>query len=144
MNNTYAEFLLQLIEQLFAEDEIKGLASRTCYICNTLNHPMITSVIPSPYSWTEHNAQYITMLLNSIDSLLNKEHKAQMQFARETYNNYMPTKPTTLTMILEKRYPNTTPLGRRVEWLQDLAKYHKARGTSRTCHEIRGWLKVAK
>lgn len=140
MNNTYAEFLLQLIEQLFAEDEIRGSTSKTCYICNTLNNPMITSVIPSPRSWVEYNAQYITMLLNSIDRLLNKEHKAQMNYAIERNNHYMPSKPTTLTMILGDRYPNTTPLGRRVEWLQALAKYHKARGTSRTCREIRNWL----
>lgn len=144
MNNTYAEFLLQLIEQLFAEDEIRGSTSTHCYLCNTLDNPMITDVIPSPISWREHNAQYIKMLQNSINRLLHKEHKERMQYARERNNYHMPTMPTTLTMILGERYPDTTPLGRRVEWLEDLAKYHKARGTTRTCREIRNWLKVAK
>jgi len=138
MNNTYADFLLQLIEQLFAEDEIRQ--GNLCYLCNTLNSPMITSVIPSPNRWKECNAEYIKMLRASIQRLLDKEYKAQIKEARESTSNYWPSKILTLKNILGRRYPDTTNLGRRVEWLQDLAKYHKARGTSRTHREFRNWL----
>jgi len=131
MHNTYADFLQHLIEQLFAEDEEYGLQSRGCYLCNTLNNPQVTSVIPSPYSWKQYNRIYINRLKESIRRKINS-------FNRKKYNAWGATCGygrggfITLTCPLEQQYPNTTSLGCRVEWLGDLIKYHKKRGTDRS------------
>jgi len=136
MNNTYADFLKQLIEQLFAEDEQRGLRSAYCYLCNTLNMPHVTSVIPSPESWMKYNRVYIECLKRSIRRKIKAFNKKARQDweanSSEFLDSYPPVPISTLTWPLDQQYPNTTALGKRVEWLEDLAKYHKKRGTDRS------------
>lgn len=139
MHNTYADFLKQLIEQLFAEDEQRGLRSAYCYLCVTLNMPHVTSVIPSPESWVKYNRIYIERLKRSIRRKI-KAFNKKVQQDWETNNSEFldswdscsPVPTSTLTLPLDQQYPNTTSLGKRVEWLEDLAKYHKKRGTDRS------------
>lgn len=140
MHNTYADFLQHLIEQLFAEDEQRGLRSSHCFLCNTLNMPHVTSVIPSPESWMKYNQIYIERLKRSIRRKIKDFNKKEKQAweARGNYDRegnidrYPPLHVSTLTWPLDQQYPNTTALGKRVEWLEDLAKYHKKRGTDRS------------
>ena len=144
MNNTYAEFLLDVAAQLIEEDRIKEAQGACCYICTTLNNPYPSDIIPSLSAWKERNAIYIDMLMTAINDKLDRYHRENMRLYKELYPGAVPNRISTLTFVLSTKYPDTSPLQRRVLWLQDLAKYHKVRGTSRTFRETRSWLKVVK
>lgn len=144
MNNTYAEFLLDVAAQLIEEDRIKEAQGACCYICTTLNNPYPSDIIPSLSAWKERNAIYIDMLMTAINDKLDRYHRENMRLYKELYPGAVPNRISTLTFVLSTKYPDTSPLQRKVLWLQDLAAYHKARGTSRTFRETRSWLKVVK
>lgn len=132
-NASYADFLQQLIEIL--QFEQKYTENNICYICNTLKY----ALIENRAEWQESNKEYIKRLQNAISRKMRDATKERAKEYKERSID-VPMEYTTLTYILDDG--ESTQLERRVKWLKSLIKYHKSRGTSKTFHETRNWLKT--
>lgn len=131
-NASYADFLQQLIEILQFEQKY---TSPGCYLCTTLQY----ALIEDRAEWQESNKEYIKRLQDSIDRKMRDATKERVKEFKER-GLAAPMEYTTLTYILNDG--ESTQLERRVKWLKSLIKYHKSRGTSKTFHETRNWLKT--
>jgi hypothetical protein len=119
---TYAEWLEKLIIA-YKEDIINY---KDCYLCNFIelsNKPIL-----------KNNDSYLKRFQASIK----KKIRSNNYYTKEYTRNGLGT----LTFVLMNQYPNLDKYQRRIAWIEDLIKYHRARGTCYCFQETRNWMKL--